>query len=203
MRKIVYVVLLASLLFAKCDHFQKVVKVDFDNVRKGEIPVGWIVSCSGKSFPGIWEVDENKRLFIKYPRGNKAHEKNIFFTKDAYFTNGICQAKLLSKKNAGVVFRARDRKNYYAVSIDFKHKKLIVEEVENKKPKLLLTKDLTFNTPPKILQVAYCNDNATIYIDNKEIAKLSHLKKRAGGVGVMASGNSQAFFDDIVIKVAQ
>ncbi|BCD61804.1 hypothetical protein NitYY0826_C0667 [Nitratiruptor sp. YY08-26] len=203
MKRVVFVALLASFLFGKCDHFQKVVKMDFVNVQKGELPFGWIVSCSGKSFPGIWEVDEKKRLFIKYPRGNRVDEKNIFFTKDEYFTNGVCQAKILSKKNAGILFRARDRKNYYAVSIDFENNKLIVEEVENKKPKLLLEKKLSLSSKPKVLKVAYCGDSATIFIDDKEIAKLTNLKKRAGGVGVVASGSSQAVFDDIVIKVAQ
>ncbi|BCD68443.1 hypothetical protein [Nitratiruptor sp. YY09-18] len=203
MRYILGMLIATLMLFADCTHAKKVIKVDFKHVTKGELPVGWIVSCSGKSFPGIWEVNGKKQLFVKYPRGSKFEQKNLFFTNQYYFTNGSCQTILSSKENAGVIFRARDRKNYYAVSIDFKNRKLIVEEIKNKEPKILLSKKLPNNIHPHSLKVAFCNDKATIFLDNREVAKLFHLKVRPGGVGVISSGKSQAYYDDIVIEVVQ
>ncbi len=65
-----------------CD-LKEVARIDFANVRAGELPFGWIVSSYGKSFPGIWEVDEQKRLFVKYPRGLQKSQINIFFTENS------------------------------------------------------------------------------------------------------------------------
>ncbi len=203
MKKILMFVVVTSLLLADCSHFQKVVKIDFSSVSTGELPSGWIVSSSGKSFPAIWEVNEKKQLYIRYPRGSQESEKNIFFTKDYYFRDGAMGAKLWSKEDAGIIFRARDRKNYYAVLLDFAKKRLLVEEVENKKPKKLLVEKIALTTKPQELRVLFCDGEAKIFLNQKEVAKLSHLKKRAGGVGVIASGSSQAFFDNLVIEVAR
>ncbi len=203
MKKLMLSMVMVGFVLADCSSFQRSVTMNFDAVARGELPVGWIVSCSGKSFPGIWEVNDKKQLYIKYPRANRFEEKNIFFTKDYYFTNGSCEAKLLGKSNGGVIFRARDRKNYYAVTLDFKHNELIAEEIENKKAHEILRKPLKLANKPTRLKVAFCNDEAIIYLDGKRVAQLTHLKKRAGGVGVVASGGSQAVFDDILIKVAE
>ena len=201
MKRVVLAVL-PFIVYASCTHPKIHAKMDFGSVCKGDLPCGWIVSATNKHFPAIWEVNEKKQLFIKYPRGHRANELNIFFTKDYYFKNGSIEAKIVSKKDAGVIFRARDRKNYVAVLLDFAKKRLLVERIKNKKITKLYEKPITLKGGVEDLKVRFCNDSIQIYLNGERIASLKDAALLGkGGVGVIATGDAQAVFDDITIEV--
>lgn len=201
--KRVVVAVVPFIVYASCMHPKIHAKMDFGSVCKGDLPCGWIVSATNKHFPAIWEVNEKKQLFIKYPRGHRASELNIFFTKDYYFKDGSIEAKVASKKDAGVIFRAHDRKNYTAILLDFAKKELLVERVKNKKITKLYETPITLQGGFEDLKVRFCKDSAQIYLNGKKIASLKDASLVGqGGVGVIATGDSQAVFDDIKIEVA-
>lgn len=190
--------LIPFVLLAKCD-VAKVVVQDFDGVRAGSVPFGWVASQTNKKSPAIWEVDGQKRLVIVRPRGYLKRERNIFFTKDYYFGDGAISADVMPNPDGGVIFRARDRKNYYAARID--GQSLIVEKVQNGH----IEEIKRFSIPKKDryrLKVLYCGDKATIYLDGKVLGSV-RVEPMQGGVGVCASGQSRAAFDNIRIEVAE
>ena len=195
--------MIAACVAAFGCELKEVARVDFDSVRAGELPFGWIVTSFNKSFPAIWEVNEKKQLYIKYPRGYDEKEFNIFFTKDYYLTNGAISAKIAAKKSAGLIFRARDRKHFISATIDFAKKQLLVQKVDGKKAALLLRKNLPLQDSQADLKAVFCNQSITLYLDGKKIASINDEKPLQGGFGVVALGESRAVFDDIVIEAGQ
>ncbi|MRI58649.1 MAG: hypothetical protein C6H99_03975 [Epsilonproteobacteria bacterium] len=190
--------LIPFMLMAKCD-VVKVVTEDFDSVRVGEVPFGWVASQTNKKSPAIWEVDKHKRLVILRPRGYRSKERNIFFTKDYYFRDGSVAADVMPGPDGGVIFRARDRKDYYDVRIQ--QGQLIVEKVQDGKIEELGRFKIAKKDRYR-LKVSYCGDKATIYLDGKEVGRID-IEPMEGGVGVCASGQSKAVFDNIRIEVAR
>ncbi len=199
MRK--FLVSLACVAAFGCN-LKEVARVDFDSVRAGELPFGWIVTSFNKSVPAIWEANEHKQLCIKYPRGYDDKEFNIFFTKDHYFTNGAISAKIAAKKSGGLVFRARDRKHFISTIIDFAKKRLLVQKVDGKNIATLLQKSLSLQRNQVLLRAVFCDKNIMLYLDGKKIVTIHDDMPQAGGLGVVALGDAKAIFDDIVIETA-
>ena len=170
---------------------------NFDSVRVGEVPFGWMASQTNKKSPAIWEVDKQKRLVIIAPRGYREQERNLFFTKNYYFIDGAVAIDVMPSPDGGVIFRAHDRKDYYDVRID--KNRLIVEAVQKGNIKKLAS----FPIPKKSryrLKVEYKNKTAKIYLDGELVGEVE-VSPMQGGVGVCASGSSRAKFDNITIEV--
>ncbi|BAF69665.1 family 16 glycoside hydrolase [Nitratiruptor sp. SB155-2] len=209
MKKMVIVLIYAAMALAQCSHFTKVHTADFASIKIGDVPFGWIESQTNKKMTGHWGVNKEGCLCLLYPRGMNEKEKNLFFTKDHYFKNGEVSVRMKPIEgrvlDGGVIFRAKDRKNYYAVRIDFSHQKLIVELIDRKTPKVIYEKKIVANPNQwHRVRVRFCGKNVIVWFDGKKVLQKEILQKDLlGGVGVIASGDSQIKFDDIEIRVAQ
>lgn len=202
MKKWILFCSLAGALWAGCPKpIQKVV-MDFESVRVGELPAGWFVSQTGKKSTGLWEVDGKKRLAILYPRGYTQNQRNLFVTKNVYFSQGSVAATIWPKKDGGVLFWFKDRKHYYDVRLDGDN--LVLERVANGQIEPLATKrvDLAPKSSHR-LKVVFCDGVAQVWLDGGKVLakKLTPFSK--GGAGVVASGKSESLFDDIVIEVVK
>ncbi len=193
-----WILVLLPLALLACD-VKLVETMDFSNVRTKDLPQGWIASQSGKKNVGIWEVDEKKRVAIIRPRGYTASNRNLFFTNRYFFQNGGVEATIYLNGDGGVIFRAKNRKNYYDVRIT--KNKILVERVKDGKVELVTQKKISLDpSQPHRLKVIYCDRDLEIFLDDKPIWSLKGiLEPSTGGVGVVATGQSKTKFDNIKI----
>lgn len=189
-------------LWAGCPHPKQKMVMDFDSVRVGELPAGWFVSQTGKKSAAIWEVDGQKRLAILYPRGYTSKERNLFVTKDLYFSKGSVAATIWPKSDAGVLFWFKDRKDYYDVRLD--GDRIVVEKIADGQIEPLIHKRVPLDPKPSHrLEVDFCSDRIVVWLDGRKVLAKKISKFLQGGAGVIASGKSKSLFDDIVIEAVE
>ncbi len=189
-------------LWAGCPHPKQKMVMDFGSVRVGELPAGWFVSQTGKKSAAIWEVDGQKRLAILYPRGYTSKERNLFVTKNVYFSQGGIAATIWPKKDGGVLFWFKDRKDYYDVRLD--GDSLVLERIVGGQIEPLIQKRIVLDSKPSHrLKVDFCNGVVQVWLDGSKVLAKKVTKFLRGGAGVVASGKSKSLFDDIVIEAVE
>ncbi len=129
-----------------------------------------------------------------------AFRRGEYVNKDYYIKDGSIAAKIEAAKDAGVLFRARDRKHFLSATIDFANKKLLVLRVDGKKVTKLLEKGVALSKDWLALKVVFCGREIAVWLDGKRIATIKDMHPIRGGVGVVAFGDAKAKFDDIVIS---
>ena len=207
MKNLIFLILSVSFLFAKCDKVVASLYQDFESTKIGDIPFGWMMSSTGQKSLGIWEVVEGKSVYMKYPRGSFGEQFNILYTKDLYFKNGVVQTKIRAYKGrenrgGGVVWRLKDRKDYYFVLIDFLKKTLFVSFVKNGKIKNIVEKDIKLKKGWNILKVKFCDENIDIFLNNKNVVNIKDKSIiHSGGAGIITKADAKTFFDEIKIEV--
>jgi len=196
----------AILLQGACLKIKKEIEQNFNSTKAKEIPSGWIMSSTGRKSLGIWEVTKDKSVLLKYPRGSQKNQFNLLYTKELYFKNGYIEAKIDSvdghEKNGGIVFRLRDRKNYYMVLLDFIKKELSFFVVKNGKVKKIFHKKVDLKNGWNILKASFCDKDIKIYLNEKESFFIKNDQiSHKGGAGIVTMGDSKSAFDDIKIAV--
>ena len=207
MKKFFILFIFAVTLFAGCNKVKEVKIEKFDSTDIGAIPFGWMMGSTGQKSLGIWEVVDGKMVHMRYPRGSRGEQYNLLYTKDLYFLNGTVEAKIKpdvgrEDKVGGVVWRLRDRKNYYMANIDFLSKKLNILKVVKSKIEKIYEKDIDIKNGWNRLRVKFCDKLIEVYINDKLVAKIEDNSiNTPGGAGIVTKGNSKTFFDDIKIEV--
>ncbi len=188
------------VLWAQCPKAKKKIVMDFERVGVGDLPAGWFVSQTGKKSAAFWAVDAHKRLAILRPRGYTKNQRNLFVTKEFYFSKGSVAATIWPKGDGGVLFWFRDRKNYYDVRLD--GDTLVLERIVGGHIEPLIKKRVVLGS--KLLhrlKVEFCSDQIVVWLDGRKVLAQKIAKFLRGGAGVVASGKSKSLFDDIVIQV--
>ncbi len=202
MKKFVAFCMVAAALWANCPKAQKTIVMDFDSVPAGDLPAGWFVSQTGKKSTAFWAVDAHKRLAIFRPRGYTKNQRNLFVTKEPYFSKGSVVATIWPKGDGGVLFWFEDRKNYYDVRLE--GDSLVLERIVGGQIEPLIKKRVALAPKPFYrLKVDFCSDQIAVWLDGHKVLAKRIPKFLRGGAGVVASGKSKSLFDDIVIQALE
>ncbi|WP_281950529.1 family 16 glycoside hydrolase [Nitrosophilus kaiyonis] len=197
MRKIFIFIILLTYIFGN----EKNMKENFESTKVGNIPFGWIMSGYNQKSFGIWEVIDGKYLKMKYPRGSYKNQFNIFFTKDLYFKNGEVEVKIKTDqnfKNGGIIWRFRDKKNFYMALL--KRDFLNIFVIKNSKSKNIFTKKIDIKNYWNNIKVRYLNNKIEIFLNNKKLISISdETLLIPGGVGLVTEADAKTIFDDIQI----
>lgn len=207
MKRIVFLMLLTSFIFAQCNHIKIKLFQDFESTKIGDIPQGWMMGSTNQKSLGIWEVVEGKNVYMRYPRGSRGEQYNLLYTKDVYFLNGICEAKIKASegrenRGGGIVWRLRDRKNYYMAIIDPLKNEFSIKAVIDGKTKEILKKNIDFDEDWQTLKVIFCKNSIKVFLNKKLIADIKDDSiTHRGGAGILTKADAKTFFDDVKIEV--
>ncbi len=179
--------------------------VSFDKDRPGEVPKAWLCGLTGSGTP-LWSVIKEDGAPSK-PHVLKQSGKGTFpwCTKtDAVLTDGYVEVRFKAHSGeedqaAGVVWRWKDRNNYYVARANALENNVSLYYVENGKRhtlKYVEGKDIDSRTWP-ILRVEFLRKNISVKVNGKTYIEMEddHISG-TGTVGVWTKADSVTSFDD-------
>jgi hypothetical protein len=217
------VVLSCALILgaAMITHAQTVV-IDFNKEELGKTPRGFITTLTGKGEPGNWVVDSDEH---DMSRGRFLAQINMNKTSYRF---PLCVYDSLSAKNvdvsvrfkpvkgnedqvAGIVWRYKDKDNYYIVRANAIENNVVLYKVENgKRTDLpLVGKGKTYGMKTKvpsgawgILRVVASGDLFQVYHNGEKLFDVhDDTFAGAGKAGLWTKADSYTLFDDLSITV--
>ena len=126
--------------------------------------------------------------------------------RETSYTNVDITVKLKSiagqiDQGGGVVWRARDAKNYYIARYNPLENNYRVYKVEEGKRTQLGTSDITRSEGWHTLRVTMTGQRIECYYDGKKYLKVSDSTfKEAGKIGLWKKADAQTHFDDLIVR---
>ena len=196
--------------------------LDFSNEKLGEVPSGFSTALTGRGRPGKWVV-------MKDPAS--PNQGNVLAQTDADRTDyrfPVCVYDGLSARDvditvkfkpvsgrsdqgAGIVWRYRDKDNYYIVRANALEGNVVLYKVENgKRTDLpLVGKGRTYGMKEKVpsgewgtLRVVAKGNLFEVYHNGKKLYDVEdETFKQAGKIGLWTKADSVIYFDDLTMTV--
>ena len=196
--------------------------IDFNNEKLGEAPSGFSTALTGRGRPGKWVV-------MKDPAS--PNQGNVLAQTDADRTDyrfPVCVYDGLTAKDtdisvkfkpvsgkgdqgAGIVWRYRDKDNYYIVRANALEGNVVLYKVENgKRTDLpLVGKGRTYGMKEKVpsaewgtLRVVARGNHFEVYHNEKKLYDVEdETFREAGKIGLWTKADSVIYFDDLQINV--
>lgn len=213
--------ILGSLLVGAVFSAQTVT-IDFNNDKTGQPPIGFSTDLTGRGQPGKWIVMKDN---ASPDRGNILAQAYAD-TTDYRFP--VCVYDDLKEKDvdvsvrfkpvagridqgAGIVWRYKDKDNYYIVRANALEGNVVLYKVQNGKRTDLPLKEkgrtygMKETVPTKqwgVLRVVAKGNLFEVYHDGKKLyAVEDNTFPEAGKVGVWTKADSVIYFDDLQVKV--
>ena len=196
--------------------------IDFNQEKVGEAPSGFSTALTGRGRPGKWVVMKDNA---------SPNQGNVLAQTDADTTGyrfPVCVYDGLTAKDvdvsmkfkpvsgrgdqgAGIVWRYRDKDNYYIVRANALEGNVVLYKVENgKRTDLpLVGKGRTYGMKEKVpsgewgtLRVVAKDNHFEVYHNGKKLYQVEdETFKEAGKVGLWTKADSVIYFDDLQINV--
>jgi hypothetical protein len=210
------------ILIAAAALAAQVVTIDFNNDKIGQLPAGFSAALTGAGQTGKWVVMKDE---TSPDRGNVLAQTDADST-DYRFP--VCVYDGLTAKDvdvsvrfkpisgrgdqgAGIVWRYKDKDNYYIVRANALEGNVVLYKVQNgKRTDLPLkgvgrTYGMNEKVPSKqwgILRVVAKGNLFEVYHDGKKLYEVEDdTFKEAGKIGVWTKADSIIYFDDLQIRV--
>ncbi len=198
------------------------VTIDFSSDRPGEPPSGFATALTGRGQPGKWVVMKDE---TSPDRGNVLAQTDADATdyrfpvcvydgmtaKDADISVRFKPVSGRIDQGAGIVWRYKDKDNYYIVRANALEGNVVLYKVLNGKRTDLPLKGLgrTYGMKEKVpskqwgvLRVIAQGNLFEVYHDGKKLYEVEDdTFKEAGKVGVWTKADSVIYFDDLQVKV--
>ncbi|HEU5237968.1 MAG TPA: family 16 glycoside hydrolase [Pyrinomonadaceae bacterium] len=218
----VWVFMLVLFLLTRTAISAQTTTINFNQDKSGEAPSGFSTALTGRGRPGKWVI-------MKDPAS--PNQSNILAQTDADPTGyrfPLCVYDGLTAKDvdvsvkfkpvsgkgdqgAGIVWRYRDKDNYYIVRANALEGNVVLYKVENgKRTDLpLVGKGRTYGMKEKVpssqwstLRVAAKGDLFEVYYNGNKLYEVKdETFKDAGKVGLWTKADSVIYFDDLQITV--
>lgn len=217
-------VLMVNLIFGSAFSMAlaQTVTVSFEDQERGKTPKGFSTELTGKGEPGTWIVDLDKD---DQSRGNVLAQTNMDRTGYRF---PVCVYDAISAKNvdvsvrfkpvkgtedqaAGIVWRYKDKNNYYVVRTNALENNVVLYKIENgKRTDLPLTgKGRTYGMKADVpsgvwgtLRVIAGGDHFEVYCNGKKLYDVEDTTfPDAGKIGLWTKADSYTLFDDLSITV--
>jgi len=213
---------LLFLLLATAVVSAQTTTIDFEQEKIGESPSGFSTALTGRGRPGKWVVMKDSA---------SPNQGNILAQTDADTTGyrfPVCVYDGLTAKDvdvtvkfkpvsgkgdqgAGIVWRYRDKDNYYIMRANALEGNVVLYKVENgKRTDLpLVGKGRTYGMKEKVpsgewgtLRVVAKGNHFDVYHNGKKLYEVEdETFKDAGKVGLWTKADSVIYFDDLQVNV--
>jgi len=217
---VIITLIVVSFTFASCktppdkissSNNTTVITENFENVSIGAIPKGWkIENTNLKGELPEWKTIKDKSapsgekvLCLADTKKSSGSSFNLCWTKNIAFDNGTVEVDIKAvngeeDQGGGVIWRAKDKNNYYVVRFNPLEDNFRIYYVKNGKRKKIksanvkLPKNKWFNV--KIVQ----NDNKyECYLNGKKLIEgCDDNIKGKGGVGIWTKADAASLFDN-------
>ncbi len=211
-RKVSY--LIGFILFSTYT-FASNIKYDFENVKIGSIPKGWIVSATHPKKPlAIWKVikDDNapsgKKVLALTKPNNSFFNGSIFnlcYTKKINFKNGEISVKFKAHsgntdKGGGIMWRVQDANNYYVVRFNPLEDNFCYYVVKNGNRHLLSYADIKLSKGWHSMKIVQKGNYFIGYLDGKKLINFkNNTIRQSGGVGLWTKSDAATSFDNFEV----
>jgi hypothetical protein len=210
-----------SLLISAAAFSAQNLTVDFSSDKTGQPPSGFSTALTGRGQPGKWVVMKDN---ASPDRGNVLAQTDADATdyrfpvcvydgltaKDADISVRFKPVSGRIDQGAGIVWRYKDKDNYYIVRANALEGNVVLYKVQSGKRTDLPLKGLgrTYGMKEKvlskqwgILRVLVKGNVFEVYHDGKKLYEVEDdTFKDAGKVGVWTKADSVIYFDDLQVK---
>ncbi|MGH9856155.1 MAG: family 16 glycoside hydrolase, partial [Blastocatellia bacterium] len=199
---------------------QKIMTIDFDKDKTGALPKDFTTALTGNGREGVWAVA---------PDGASPGRKNVLAQTDADATSyrfPVCVYEKLSAKDvdlsvkfkpvlgkkdqaAGLVWRYRDKDNYYIVRANALENNVVLYKVQNGKREDLPVKGegRTYGKKAAVpgnqwseLRVTAKGALFAVYLNGQKLYEVEDGSfADAGKIGVWTKADSVTYFDDLKV----
>jgi hypothetical protein len=210
----VLLVFMVPLVFAETK------KINFDKDQAGQLPKGFSAGLTGRGKPGVWVVQKDEA---------SPQQQNVLAQTDADATSyrfPVCVYDGLTAKDvdvsvkfkpvsgtvdqaAGIVWRYKDKDNYYIVRANARENNVVLYKVENGRRTDLPLKSegRTYGKKETVpsgqwstLRVVVHGNLFEVYHNGKKLYEVEDdTFKDAGKVGLWTKADSVTYFDDLTI----
>jgi hypothetical protein len=194
--------------------------IDFDKDKAGEVPKDFTTALTGQGKPGVWIVTKDD---------SSPHQKQVLAQTDADATSyrfPVCVYEKLTAKDAdisvkfkpisgqkdqaaGLVWRYKDKDNYYIVRANARENNVVLYKVENGKRIDLPLKGegRTYGKKAPVpsgqwsaLRVVAKGNLFDVYLNGQKLYEVEDgTFTEAGKVGLWTKADSVTYFDDLKV----
>lgn len=193
---------------------QQVILFNFENVPVGQIPDGWKVEATNpKGKLAVWKVIEDSTA----PSGNKvlslidaSHSfgstYNLCWTRNIPFMNGDILVKFKANsgredEGGGVIWRAKDRNNYYIARFNPLEDNFRIYYVKNGVRRMLASARIALKAHQwHSMKITVDGNKFEGYLNGKKLLSTRcKVFNEAGGVGLWTKADAATSFDDFQV----
>jgi hypothetical protein len=179
----------------------------FDRDRPGGPPDGFTLVATRQPAPGAWvvrrdaagqhlvhEADSPVQPGFSLAVAVPADHRNVVVSARVKLTGG--------DRSAGLVWRFRDARNYYAATLDLaRHELALVRVVQGNRIRLGREDDLELDAAAwHTLKVIHEDSEIRVYLGGIRVLAQRDRTFRAGAAGLWASSGTTAAFDDFRVQ---
>ena len=202
--------------------FPQTMTITFDRDKEGLVPHGFSTALTGRGKPGVWKVVKDETS----PSKPNALAQTDMDNTDYRFP--VCVYDSVSARNvyvcvrfkpvkgevdasAGIVWRYRDKDNYYVVRANALEDNVVLYKVENgrRTDLALVGKGRTYGAKEKVpsgdwgtLRVVASGNHFDAYHNGRKLFEVEdETFTKAGKVGLWTKADSYTLFDDLIINV--
>jgi hypothetical protein len=181
----------------------------FDDDPAGTRPQGFSLAAIRRAAgAGRWIVERNGLDGFLSHAADATAESGIDLavlerTTHADLIVGVRLKLLDGKREGGLMWRARDSNNFYAARLDLLDQKMALDRVvRGNRIRIEGAEDLELDpTAWHVLRARHEDDRIRVYLGGvKVFDTVDRTFREAGGVGLWASGDSAAAFDDFRVE---
>jgi hypothetical protein len=204
LRRVVTTLLVASTFFASAAQDRKK-SWTFDAEKPGVIPAEFTNEVGEWKIVAV-ETAPSKPNVLAQLAKNERPVFNIALASGTSYTNLDITVKIRSiagqiDQGGGVVWRARDAKNYYIARYNPLEDNYRVYKVEDGGRIQLGTADVKRSEGWHTLRVTMVGERIECYYDSKKYLEVSDSTfKEAGKIGLWTKADAQTHFDDLTVS---
>lgn len=194
----------------------KLLKFDFENVPLGKLPAGWKVEATNpRDVLATWQVIEdttapsgNKVLSLTDASHSFGSTYNLCWTNAIEFLNGEITVKFKANtgkedQGGGVIWRAKDRNNYYIARFNPLEDNFRIYYVKDGLRRMLASARIHLQAHVwHSMKITVKDKLFEGYLNGKKLLSVkSDVFNEAGGVGLWTKADAATSFDDLEIRI--
>jgi len=176
----------------------------FETDAPGKIAAGF------SGHVGIWEVARDGRNHVLYQKAkNEDAVFNVVLVDDTSFKDLDLSVRLKAvagetDRGGGLIWRARDAKNYYIARYNPLEDNFRLYKVEDGKRTQFQSANVPGDTNWHVLRVTMVGPKMICYLDGKSYLEADDTTfTKAGKIGLWSKADAQSYFDDLTVSAVE
>jgi hypothetical protein len=187
---------------------------DFEKTPTGSIPAGWQVQTTNPTNgDAVWKVVQDKTapsgkhaLVLVDPKGHHGSTFNLCWTDKVKFKDGRIKVRFKANtgredQGGGVIWRARDKDNYYIARFNPLEDNFRLYYVKNGHRRMLATARVHLTSGKwHSMEIVQDGNHYQAFLNGKKyLDGRDDTFKLAGGVGLWTKADAATSFDDFIV----